>query len=295
MRSSSPEYKPLKQAREAEYQALWQVCDRAARKPEYLYSDGGTRRAILEKACQNIMIKRRGQGKAYCGIDIAAMVNLHIERENTGRLLANARVGVATPSPAAMLFMGNGAVFNKTPNPFPANPGPFNGSPTPFSASSGPFDGSLTAYNGSQAAVDGTQAAYSSSQVAYNAILQPQARVSPPSYLDFSIPGNTVQQDLSHLQDTLNTVINTLAAHDKRMATLERKLEEVTQERDMLEADLMKSDIGASTVPPVVLNYPVEGIEGIKTLAGVVYSQPRPLTPRSQTQGGDEDDREGDV
>ncbi|KAF9765356.1 hypothetical protein IL306_002369 [Fusarium sp. DS 682] len=294
MPSSSPEHKPRKAAREAEYQALWQVCDRAARRPQFLFADEVSKRAILEEACETIMMKRRNQGKDYCGTDLQSMVNLHIQREATGRILANVRMGAATPSPGAMPFLGNGAAFNATPAPFPANPSPFNGNPSPFSAGPSPFNGNPTAYNGSQAAFSGTQAAYNSTQAAYNAILQSQPRVSPPSDLDFSIPkANPVHQELNRHEETMQKVINTLRDYDRRIATLEGELKEITQERDMLKAEVMKADMRAATVPPGLINYPIEGIEGFKAVAGVAYSLPRPLTPRSQTQGRDEDNTEG--
>jgi hypothetical protein len=56
--SSDDSKRPGPKSREAEYQALWQVCDRTARKNEYKYADYTTRRAILEDACHALMNRR---------------------------------------------------------------------------------------------------------------------------------------------------------------------------------------------------------------------------------------------
>lgn len=56
--SSDDAKRPGPKIREAEYQALWQVCDRTARKNEYKYADYATRRAILEDACHALMNRR---------------------------------------------------------------------------------------------------------------------------------------------------------------------------------------------------------------------------------------------
>ncbi|KAF5661101.1 hypothetical protein FDENT_13597 [Fusarium denticulatum] len=88
----------------------------------------------------------------------------------------------------------------------------------------------------------------------------------------------------------MNKVINTLREYARRIAALENRLDKVTRERDMYKAgtiDMMNADMRKSaSVPPGMFHYPVEGIEG---LAAVAYSHQRPLTPRSQTQGMDED------
>jgi hypothetical protein len=88
----------------------------------------------------------------------------------------------------------------------------------------------------------------------------------------------------------MNKVINTLREYARRIATLEHRLDRVTRERDMYKAgtiDTMTADMRKSaSVPPGMFHYPIEGIEG---LSAVAYPHQRPLTPRSQTQGMDED------
>jgi hypothetical protein len=91
----------------------------------------------------------------------------------------------------------------------------------------------------------------------------------------------------------MDKVINTLREYARRIAALENKLDKFTQERDMWKAGtigMMNADMSkAASVPPGMFHCPIEGIEG---LSAVAYSHPRPLTPRSQTQGRDE---EGEV
>ncbi|KAG9500468.1 hypothetical protein J7337_008947 [Fusarium musae] len=245
-----------KAAREAEYQALWQVCDRATRKPEYIYADERLKRSVLEDACEILMRKRQKLGKGHCGTDIDAMVTLHLQREVTGRLLATARLAAPAPAANPMPYVNNGPAFNASQNMYPANPGPFNGNPS--------------AYNVAQAPLP--------------AMPQPRVRLSPPD-LDFPLPDSAEE-----LRDDMNKVINTLREYARRIATLEHRLDRVTRERDMCKAgtiDMMNVDMRKSaSVPPGMFHYPVEGIEG---LPAVAYPHQRPLTPRSQTQGMDED------
>jgi hypothetical protein len=57
--SSSPEVKGFNsKAKEAEYQALWQTCDRALRKGDYIYADRETKRNMLYAACRIRLEKR---------------------------------------------------------------------------------------------------------------------------------------------------------------------------------------------------------------------------------------------
>ncbi|KAK2929369.1 hypothetical protein FoTM2_009708 [Fusarium oxysporum f. sp. vasinfectum] len=237
MASSSPEAKPDRAAREAEYQALWQVCDRATRKHEYIYADDRLKRSLLEDACDSIMLKRQKVGKAPCGTDISAMVSLHLQREVTGRLLATVRMGVPTPSPNPMPYMSSGPAFNAP------------------------------------------QDAHRSTQS------RSPKLASPPPDFDFSIPNSTEE-----LREDMDKVINTLREYARRIAALENKLDKFTQERDMWKAGtigMTNADMSkAASVPPGMFHCPIEGIEG---LSAVAYSHPRPLTPRSQTQGRDEE------
>ncbi|KAF5707375.1 hypothetical protein FMUND_11133 [Fusarium mundagurra] len=256
MASSYPEAKIDRAAREAEYQALWQVCDRATRKPEYIYADERLKRSVLGDACDALMLKRQKAGKVHCGTDIDAMVTLHLQREVAGRLLATARMAAPGPAPNPIPYMNNGPAFNGPQNVYPANPGLFNGN----------------------------AAAYNVTQAPLQAMPQPRARLSPPDF-DF-----TVQDSTEELRNDMNKVINTLREHARRIAALEHRLDKVTRERDMYKAgtiDMMNADMRKSaSVPPGMFHYPVEGIEG---LSAVAYPHTRPLTPRSQTQGMDED------
>ncbi|KAF4490508.1 hypothetical protein FAGAP_10711 [Fusarium agapanthi] len=263
MASSFPESKLDRAAREAEYQALWQVCDRATRKPEYIYGDERLKRSFLEDVCDALMHKRQKVGKVPCGTDIDAMVTLHLQREVTGRLLATARMAAPAPAPDPMPYMNNGPTFNAPQNVYPANPSPFNGNPGPYNGNPGPFN---------------------VAQAPLHPLPQPRARVSPPDF-DFSIPNSDEE-----LRQDMNKVINTLREYAKRIATLERRLDKVTHERDMYKAgtiDMMNADMRKSaSVPPGMFHYPVEGIEG---LSAVAYPHHTPLTPTSQMQGMDEE------
>ncbi|KAF5627682.1 uncharacterized protein FTJAE_9153 [Fusarium tjaetaba] len=242
-------------AREAEYQALWQVCDRATRKPEYIYADERLKRSVLEAACDILMRKRQKLGKVDCGTDIDAMVTLHLQREVTGRLLATARMAAPAPAHNPMPFVNNGPAFSAPQNMYPANPGPFNGNAVPYNITQAPLP----------------------------VVPQPRARLSPPEF-DFTCDST------EELRDDMNKVINTLREYARRIATLEHRLDRVTRERDMYKAgtiDMMNADMRKSaSVPPGMFHYPVEGIEG---LSAVAYPHQRPLTPRSQSQGMDED------
>ncbi|KAF4440727.1 hypothetical protein FACUT_3222 [Fusarium acutatum] len=256
MASSSPEAKFGRAAREAEYQALWQVCDRATRKPEYIYGDERLKRSFLEDACDALMRKRQNLGMVPCGTDIHAMVTLHLQREVTGRLLATARMAAPAPAPNSTPYVGNGPAINVPQNVYHANPAPYNGNP----------------------------AAYNVTQAPLHTMPQPRARLSPPDF-DFTVPDTTEE-----LREDMNKVINTLREYDRRIAALEHRLDKVTRERDMYKAgtiDMMNTDMRKSaSVPPGMFHYPVEGIE---SLSAVACPHPRPLTPRSQTQGMDEE------
>ncbi|KAG4271329.1 hypothetical protein FPRO04_11091 [Fusarium proliferatum] len=291
MASSFPEAKVDKAAREAEYQALWQVCDRATRKPEYIYGDERLKRSFLEDTCDALMLKRQKLGKVPCGTDISAMVTLHLQREVAGRLLAGARMAAPAPAPNPMPYTGNGPAFNQPQNVYAANPDPFNGNP-------GPYNGNPAPYNIAQAPLP---------------IPQPRARVSPP---DFNFPISSSNEDLRHdmdkvintlrqyaqriatlenqvaaLEDQAATLKSQVAARESQVATLEKTVAKITCERNMYKAgpiDMVNADMKKSaSVSPDMFNYPVEGIEGLA--AAAAYPHPGPLTPRGQTQGGDED------
>ncbi|KAI1016570.1 hypothetical protein LB505_006842 [Fusarium chuoi] len=272
MASSFPEAKIDKAAREAEYQALWQVCDRATRKPEYVYGDERLKRSFLEDTCDALMLKRQKLGKVPCGTDISAMVTLHLQREVAGRLLAGARMAAPAPAPNPMPYVGNGPAFNQPQNVYPANPDPFNGNP-------GPYNGNPAPYHIAQAPPP---------------IPQPRARASPSEF-DFAIPNSNkdLRHDMDRAINTLRQYAQRIATLEKTVASLENQVAKISHERDMYKPgpiDMMNADMKKSaSVSPGMFNYPVEGVEG---LAAAAYPHPGPLTPRSQTQEGDE---EGDA
>ncbi|KAF5017132.1 hypothetical protein F66182_10980 [Fusarium sp. NRRL 66182] len=216
--STSPRLKTQDtKARDAEYQALWQACDRASRKQEYLCSHHEAKRIILESACHGILDKRRGQGKIMCGTSIVSMVHLHLQRDVNSRLLAEARMS-RFPSPP--------------PNDMPclANPVANAGNP-----------------------------------VGYNDIPQQQQqpqRVSPMiSAAEMALRNEvtSLRQDVSLLRQEHELVVSSLQILTERVAKLEGR-------QAVLEA------------------YPNQGIEGRNAWMLV-----KPMSPRSQTQGRDED------
>ncbi|KAH7009994.1 hypothetical protein EDB80DRAFT_839037 [Ilyonectria destructans] len=68
-------------AREAEYQAMWQACERAARKDEYQQSSVPVRLVILREALTMLMEKRRRTGKQMCNTNLELMIERHLRRE----------------------------------------------------------------------------------------------------------------------------------------------------------------------------------------------------------------------
>ncbi|KAH7136694.1 hypothetical protein B0J13DRAFT_79900 [Dactylonectria estremocensis] len=68
-------------AREAEYQSLWQACERTSRKQEYLSAGMPIRLALLRNSLTSLLEKRRNDGKQMCGIDVDQMIERHLKRE----------------------------------------------------------------------------------------------------------------------------------------------------------------------------------------------------------------------
>ncbi|KAJ4253294.1 hypothetical protein NW762_010449 [Fusarium torreyae] len=270
--SASPDLKPCDQkTREAEYQALWQVCDRSSRKADYIYADQQTKTRLLSNACHSLIEKRRRQGKVMGGIDIASMVDLHIKREINARLLAEARLGrLPSPAPNPVPFLANPAQYN-------ANPASFNANPVPYA-----------------------------NHNAYGAMPQQPQRVSPAAPTVMAAPeldGHPVslrneiiniRQDLAAQRQESEMIINTLNALTAKVSSLEKQLRAVTgveaQVRAMQDHERVRAAAYPQPMFPMMMNYPEEGIEGRN--GGPVLMHPRPMTPRSQTQGRDEVDRE---
>lgn len=203
-------------------------------------------------------------GKVHCGTDISAMVTLHLQREVAGRLLAGARMATPAPAPNPMPYVGNGPAFNPPQSVYAANPDPYNGNPAPYNVAQAPPP-----------------------------IPHPRARASPPDF-DFAIPNSNedLRHDMDRAINTLRQYAQRIATLEKTVATLENQVAKITRERDMYKAgpiDMMNADMKKSaSVSPGMFNYPAEGIEGLAA-AAAAYPHPGPLTPRSQTQGGDED------
>ncbi|KAF4962015.1 hypothetical protein FSARC_9892 [Fusarium sarcochroum] len=271
--SASPDLKPCDaKIREAEYQALWQVCDRSSRKADYIYADPQTKSRLLGDACRSLMEKRRRQGKVTGGIDIPSMVDLHIKREANARLLAEARLGrLPSPAPNPMPFLGN-------PAPYNANPAPFNANPAPY-ANHNPY-GAMP------------QQHQRVSPVAPPVMTPPELDVYPVALRNEIL---SLRQDLTAQRQESEMIINTLNALTAKVSGLEKQLRAVTGLEMQVRGTLQDHERTRAAAYPQPMfpgaNYPEEGIEGRN--GGPVSMQPRLMTPRSQTQGRDEVDRDG--
>ncbi|KAM0438264.1 hypothetical protein ACHAQK_006999 [Fusarium lateritium] len=248
--ASPSETKPYDhRAKDAEYQALWQCCDRTCRKAIYVSaSDQESKRAVLHEACEELMNRRREQGKVQCGTSVNAMVDLHLQREINNRILVEARLGHLPSSSPNPVAYGN-------PNPFMANSVP------------------------------------------------PQ---QPSSELDFTPHGesNALIEELKHQQAFNQKLVNTLRTHDARIRGLEAKVLQLQHDLARTatyrpqpmyyhSAEYPEQD-RARTVghgPQPMFNhgseYPAEGIEGLNGSRDAAYTQQRPLTPSSHTNGND--------
>ncbi|KAH7126180.1 hypothetical protein EDB81DRAFT_204347 [Dactylonectria macrodidyma] len=78
-------------AREAEYQSLWQACERTSRKDEYLVADMPIRLALLRNSLTKLLEKRRNDGKQMCNIDVDQMIERHLKREAQQRRFKSKR------------------------------------------------------------------------------------------------------------------------------------------------------------------------------------------------------------
>ncbi|QPC70266.1 hypothetical protein HYE68_001018 [Fusarium pseudograminearum] len=196
--SSSPEAKGLDpKAREAEYQALWQTCDRATRKGDYICADEQTKRDILYAACHGRIAKRRAQGKTMCGTKIVSMVDLHIQRE-ASRLLYRAPRTMHAPDPAPNLF------------PYPAESQNFNANHVAFNPAQNPFV-----------------------SIPQHQHPPPQVPMAPQGF-DMSMQSES--HFIRHMQEQLNTqgeyiqrLINTLRDYHGRIVTLESSMKQVEE------------------------------------------------------------------
>ncbi|KAM0340752.1 hypothetical protein ACHAPU_010343 [Fusarium lateritium] len=243
-------------ARDAEYQALWQCCDRTSRKVPYLgVSDPETKRMVLDEACRELLGKRQEQGKSMCGISVSSMVDLHLQREINARLLAGARLGLPSPSP------------NPMPMPYHANSNQFMASPVSMRSNPSP----------------------------YGAIPQQQQPQLAHPQFDFTSHGANpgIRQELDSHGDNIRKLINTLRAYDDRISQLSRRVSQLERKKDIEQDHDRTRTVRYAPQPPFcdASDYPIEGIEDSSEVA---YPRSRPLTPGSQTPfGGNEDEKCG--
>ncbi|CEI61253.1 hypothetical protein FVEN_g6023 [Fusarium venenatum] len=260
--SSSPETKGFdSKAREAEYQALWQTCDRATRSGDYIYADGETKREILRIACYDRLERRRAQGKTMCRTNVTSMVDLHIQREVT-RLRYRApprRMQAAVPAP------------NPAPNlvPFLAEPQHYNANPAAFNP------------------------AQNLGQIPYLAIPQsqhlPQVPAVPPGLdMPMHTESHTVRSlcdEVAAQKELMERLVNTLRGYHRRIVTLEGQMQQMSQER--------RTAAFAQPVYPIhyAMQYPLEGLNS----GDLNFAMEGQVTPASQISdgNGDEDGQEG--
>ncbi|KIL86075.1 hypothetical protein FAVG1_10469 [Fusarium avenaceum] len=285
--SSPSEVKPcdLRAAKEAEYQALWQCCDRTCHKAVFFTATNQERkRAILNEACRELMDRRREKKRTPCGTNIQAMVDLHLQRDFNNRILEEARLShQPSPSPNLMAYQGIS--------------GPFMANTVPMHAASN----------------------------SYTVFPPQQPQQFPPGFSpSLHGESNALGQELVRQQDTITMLINTLGTYDARIRELDARVSQVEskkgaeQEHDRARAmpygpqplfyhpseypvdckrgpEQEHDRTRATTYGPLPMlyrgsEYPIEGIEGLNGGAGIAYAQQRPLTPSSQTNGKDGDD-----
>ncbi|KAF4449213.1 hypothetical protein F53441_7471 [Fusarium austroafricanum] len=258
----SPESGISPKAREAEYQALWQVCDRASRGPEYEFASDSMKHEILDHACREILAKRVKEKRTMCGTDINKLIKSQMKRKANSQILAAHRLG-QTP------IIEGRPLYNAIPQACDA-PAQFNANPV----------------------------AYVANPQVYQPIPQPQIQAQPqPHVQPVAVPiaapthrykfrsDSRIHKPPPHHDEDIQTLINTLKSHDHRIAALENHIKEVTYERDMLRAAPMYAQ--------PLYNQPMNGIEGLDgAIESKAHSQKIPSPPRSQTQNMGEDDTE---
>ncbi|KPM34493.1 hypothetical protein AK830_g12084 [Neonectria ditissima] len=96
-------------ARDAEYQALWQGCQRTARRQEYTEATVPVRVVMLREALTSLMERRRLSRKLMCNTNIEVMIERHLGREAVSRI----PIDLTTPYPT--LMGGRGYANNSAP------------------------------------------------------------------------------------------------------------------------------------------------------------------------------------
>ncbi|KAF7560461.1 hypothetical protein G7046_g3700 [Stylonectria norvegica] len=116
-------------AREAEYQAIWQCCDRTSNKDEYKYSNKSDRKVMLRIATNALLEKRRRRGTQMCNTNVDEMIERHLLREDyhharkrSGHLPANAPLRLGTLTTAAINEMAAVNEVEGTPAASPLAP-----------------------------------------------------------------------------------------------------------------------------------------------------------------------------
>jgi hypothetical protein len=191
-----------------------------------------------------------------CGTSIVSMVDLHLQREVNSRLFHEARM-VQAQNPAP----------NPAPNPVPflAEPQHYNINPVPFNPAQNP----------------------------YLAVPQhqhlPQVPMAPagfdmPIYNEDPV-ARALQAQLNTQSNYIERLVNTLRDYHGRIVLLEARVQEEEQAR--------RTAAFVQPAHPIhhAVQYPMEGLNG----GGFDFPVPRPMTPGSQTQDGDEDDQERGV
>ncbi|KAK7421645.1 hypothetical protein QQX98_002112 [Neonectria punicea] len=95
-------------ARDAEYQAMWQGCQRAARRDEYMKATVPARILMLREALTTLMEKRRQSHKHMCNTNIEVMIERHLGREAMSRI----PIDLTSPRPNRMNGRGHANNYN---------------------------------------------------------------------------------------------------------------------------------------------------------------------------------------
>ncbi|KAM0244808.1 hypothetical protein ACHAP5_005931 [Fusarium lateritium] len=251
--ASPSEPKPYDhRAKDAEYQALWQCCDRTCRKAIYVSApDQESKRAVLHEVCEELMNRRREQGKVQCGTSVNSMVDLHLQRELNNRLLTEARLGrLPSSSPNPMAY---------------GNPNPFMGNSVPSQQYSSEFD--FTPYGENNALSQELKHQQGLIQKLINTLRAHDARI------------RELEAKISQQQHDLARI-----ATYGPQPMYYHSAEYPGQDR--------ARTVGHGPQPIIYhgSEYPAEGIEGLNGSHDAVHTQQRPLTPNSHTDGNDGDD-----
>ncbi|KAH7237379.1 hypothetical protein FSOLCH5_004814 [Fusarium solani] len=307
--SSDDSKRPGPKSREAEYQALWQVCDRTARKNEYKYADYTTRRAILEDACHALMNRRRDGGKVLCNTSIPEMVERHLKREAHSRIIHEARVTGQLPDSPVQVAR---TVRSATPQGTMADPQPMGsrialpfGNSQPYAANIDPNP--LTLRNEIVALRQEVARQHEEQQAIVSTLRGLAARLTAVENELAELRGGQGHGRLSFNEMDVHLRQTDLASHPRSVLMGENGLHHVSdhEQRGAAATQMTEGDIhfrpnytyesearyrAPGLFPHGTYSgplYPDEGVEGPGFGLGF-GSRPRerrPVTPRSQTHG----------